>query len=196
MNDSKPHEIELTDDLIDFARRSAIKEAKKHCPDFVIYDDVAHEAVLHLYSKPPKYDPTKGASVKTLIYTVVKWFVLKYNARQCRHARQHKQVVKPKTGEDDDRQVALNAFSLKEEVERHQNQMTTEAPETNDLLQFIDDEESRALCRLVLECEGNLSEAARRLSIAEGTVRYRLKMLAPKFPGGPRQFLQWLHTFP
>lgn len=48
MNDSKPHEIELTEDLLDYARRSAIKEAKKHCPDFVDCEDVRQDAVLHL----------------------------------------------------------------------------------------------------------------------------------------------------
>lgn len=197
MNDPKPRELELTPELIEYAHSVALHEAQKHCPKFVVYDDVAQDAVLELMRKPPKYDPTKGASKKTLVYTVVQRFVLKYRARQYRHASRNKQVVEPKTGEHDDRRSALKAFALAEEVERHQDQMTVEDPsEEDDLLEFIVDEESLALCLLVLECEGNLSEAARRLGVAEGTVRYRLKMLAPKFPGGRRQFLQWLHSVP
>ena len=50
----------------------------------------------------------------------------------------------------------------------------------DDILQYIDNEDSRALCRLVIECDGNISEAARRLKLSEGTVRYRLKLLEPK----------------
>ena len=50
----------------------------------------------------------------------------------------------------------------------------------DDILQYIDNEDSRALCRLVIACDGNISAAARRLKLSEGTVRYRLKLLEPK----------------
>lgn len=50
----------------------------------------------------------------------------------------------------------------------------------DDILRFIDCPESRALCRLYVECDCNTSEVARRLRVVEGTVRNRLKMLAPK----------------
>lgn len=180
MEDSKPYEIELTEDLIDYARRSAIKEAKKHCPDFVDCEDVGQDAVLHLMSNPPKFDPTKGAKEKSLIYTVVQRYVLKFNARQCRHASRYKQVVKPEAGDDDDREEVLGEYSVKDEVKRHRDNLVTQDAKTDDILEFIDSEESRELCRTVIECDGNLSAAARRIGVSEGTVRYRLRLLAPK----------------
>jgi len=51
---------------------------------------------------------------------------------------------------------------------------------SEDIFDFIDNEDSRALCRLYIECAGNMSKTARLLGIHESTVRYRLKMLAPK----------------
>lgn len=174
------HEIELTDDLLDFAKRSAIIEAKKHIPDFVEYDDIVQEVWLKLLSKPPKYDPSKGASVKTLIYTIVQRIVLKHIARETRSAARFKQMVKPETGDDDDREAALDAFSLKEAGKRHHTDLTTKCWTTDDVMEFIDDEESRELCRVVMECEGNKTEAAKRLGVSEGTVRYRFNQLVPK----------------
>lgn len=180
MNAPEPQEIELTPDLLDYARRSAIKEAEKICPPHVDVEDVGSEAVLHLLSKPPKYDPTKGASVKTLLYLVVQRYVLKYNARQCRHASRYKQIVKPNTGEDDDHEEALESLALKKEGRRHPRELRTKNTTTDDVLEFIDDEESREFCRVVMECGGNKSEAARRLNLSEGTIRHRLKLLKPK----------------
>ena len=49
---------------------------------------------------------------------------------------------------------------------------------TDDVLEFIDDEPSRELCRIVMECNGNMSAAARRLGVSEGIVRYRLAISA------------------
>ncbi|MDZ4848885.1 MAG: hypothetical protein SGI77_06300 [Pirellulaceae bacterium] len=40
MTQESPQEIELTDDLLDYIKRSAIKEARKHCPGGVDFDDV------------------------------------------------------------------------------------------------------------------------------------------------------------
>src|SRR5687767_1081857 len=93
MSDREPREIKLTDDLLDYAKRVAIKEARKRCPPHVIVEDVALEVLLKLNSKPPKYDPSKGASEKTLIYTVVLSLVLKYIARECQHAERFTTVA-------------------------------------------------------------------------------------------------------
>lgn len=49
-----------------------------------------------------------------------------------------------------------------------------------DVLDFIDNEDSPALCRVIMECDGNVSEAARRLGMKESTIRYRLNLLIPK----------------
>jgi RNA polymerase sigma factor (sigma-70 family) len=177
MNDSEPRELELTPDLIEYATAIALQEAKERCPKYVDYGDVVQEVLLHLISKPPKYDPTRGASAKTLIHTIVQRGVLKYVARQCRQAGRFKQVdeAKPEVTEDDEQ-----VRPQRDGVERRTSDLTAKSSTTDDVLQFIDSEESRELCRTVIDCECNLSEAARRLGVAEGTVRYRLKMLAPK----------------
>ncbi|MBI5864870.1 MAG: sigma-70 family RNA polymerase sigma factor [Planctomycetes bacterium] len=182
-----PQELELTQDLLDYARAVALIEAQKRCPKYVEFDDVVQHALLHLMSKPPKYDPARGASPKTLIYTIVQRAVMKFVALEVQHAGRSEQVVTPKTGDDDDREAALEAFSLKERYERGLEQLliedrtaeaTFEPPE--DVFEFIDNEDSRALCKLYIKCKGNVSETARRLGVTEGAVRHRLKMLAPK----------------
>jgi RNA polymerase sigma factor (sigma-70 family) len=204
MNEQGVHEIELTDDLFDYAKAVTITEAQKHCSKFVDFDDVVQEVRLKLLSKPPKYDPSKGASVKTLIYTIVQRIVLKYSGREKRNAARFKQVVKerptidePKEGKLSDpragtasareRMIALEDAEAADDasprggaVERHHTDQTTKSWTTDDILEFIDDEESRELCRLFVECNGNRSKVARRLGVSEGSVRYRLKLLAPK----------------
>ncbi|MBM3999261.1 MAG: sigma-70 family RNA polymerase sigma factor [Planctomycetes bacterium] len=102
MDDSEPRELELTPELIEYANSIALHEAEKRCPKYVDYGDVAQEVLLHLVSKPPKYDPAKGASAKTLIHTIVQRGVLKYVARQCRHAGRFKQVDEAKAEAPDD----------------------------------------------------------------------------------------------
>lgn len=64
--------------------------------------------------------------------------------------------------------------------EKRTAELTRSRWNLDDILKYIDNEDSRDLCRLVIECNGNLSEAARRLNLSEGTVRYRLKLLGPK----------------
>jgi len=49
---------------------------------------------------------------------------------------------------------------------------------TDNVLDFIVDETSRDLCRLVVECDGNVSAAPRQLGVAEGTIR------RASWPGG------------
>jgi RNA polymerase sigma factor (sigma-70 family) len=174
MNDSSPQELELTPDLLAFAKAVALQEAQKHCPKYVDFDDVVQEALLHLMSKPPKVDPAKGTA-KTLIHTIVQRAVLKYVKREERHADRFMQAPEPVTTDEQDEQTDLFDQDKDRRVELQKKRWTTD-----DVLEFIDNEESRELCRLVIECQGNLSEAARRLGLAEGTVRYRLKLLAPK----------------
>lgn len=174
MSEPEPREIEITPDLIDYARKSAYKEAKKRFHDVAKRKDAAQSAVLHLMSRPPKYDPTKGAAVKTLIYTVVQRHVQKYVGREFRHGKRFMQPEPVNKNDQDD------AFDPLDHAENRRVKLQTKGWTTDDILEFIDNEDSRALCRLVIECGGNLSETARRLSITEGTVRYRLRMLAPK----------------
>lgn len=174
MDDSSPRELELTPDLLEYARAIALTEAKKRCPKYVVFGDAAQEAVLHLISKPPKFDPAKG-SAKTLIHTVIQRAVLKYVERERRHAGRFMQPDEPKGGNDQD-----EAPDPLDQAENRRVKLQTKHWTTDDILEFIDNEDSRALCRLVIECDGNLSRTARRLGISEGTVRYRLRLLAPK----------------
>lgn len=52
-----PQELELTQDLLDYAKAVALIEAQKRCPKYVEFDDVVQDALLHLMSKPPSTTP-------------------------------------------------------------------------------------------------------------------------------------------
>jgi RNA polymerase sigma factor (sigma-70 family) len=174
MNDSSPQELELTPDLLDFARATALTEAQKCCPKHVDYGDAVQEAILQLIRKPPKVDPAKGTA-KTLIHTIVQRAVLNYARRERRQADRFMQAPEPATTDKQEKQPEQTDQDEDRRVELMKKRSTTD-----DVLEFIDNEESRALCRLFLDCRGNMSETARRMGVSEGTVRYRLKLLAPK----------------
>jgi len=174
---SEPRELELTPDLLEYAKAVVLKEAQKRCPRYVDFDDVIQFAMLQLLRRPPKFDPSRGASPKTLIYTIVYRAVIKYaklEAKQARRFRQSSEPTEVSMG-GEDIEPAHHGMS-----ERRTTELTESGWSMDDILQFIDNENSRALCKLVIECGGNLSEAARRLGLSEGTVRYRLKLLGPK----------------
>jgi RNA polymerase sigma factor (sigma-70 family) len=181
-----PQELKLTPDLLEYARAVALKEAPKYCKcrlarptgsksklDEQPWADVVQQAILELLRRPPKYDPTRGASPKTLIYTIVQRAVMKAAERESRQADRFRQF--PQSVECDDEEPAEQQISEKRTVE-----LTRSRWNLDDILKYIDNEESRDLCRLVIECGGNISEAARRLNLSEGTVRYRLRLLEPK----------------
>ncbi|MCC7293576.1 MAG: sigma-70 family RNA polymerase sigma factor [Phycisphaerales bacterium] len=177
MDASSPHELELTPDLLDYAKAVALNEARKWCPKRIEFKDVVQDALMHLMSKPPKYDPARGASPKTLIYTIVQRAVMKFTTREARHAGRSKRfdesVGAPAITED--------GFYSDEEPSHHLvPERRTDELTLEDILENVDNEDSRALCRLFIECDCNISVTARRLRMTEGTVRYRLKLLAPK----------------
>jgi RNA polymerase sigma factor (sigma-70 family) len=177
MNPSSLREIELTPDLLEYARSSAIKEARKRCPKHVVPEDVAQEAVLKLLSNPPKFDATKNASEKTLIYTIVFRVVLKYAVREatfCKRYPQEAEPTLPASGESEPPASQLH------QPNNRRAELRKRAATTEDILDYIDNEEGKSLCRLVIECGGNVSEAARRVGLQEGTVRYRFKLLRSK----------------
>lgn len=197
-----PQELELTPDVLDYAKAVALKEAEKRCPKYVDFGDVVQHALLRLMSKPPRYDPARGASPKTLIYTIVQRAVLKYVAWECKRGKRYQQFPAPvpASGKVDDRAEpeavtkvvrermievteakAPNDRGVSDEPRvKRTAEFTTTGWTTEDVLEFIDNEDSRALCRMVIECGGNVSAAARQLGLTEGAVRHRLKMLAPK----------------
>jgi len=181
-------ELELTPELLEFAKACALQEARKYCPRWIDFDDVVGDVQLRLLKDPPKYDPSKGASVKTLLHTVVRRLVLKYASREKLRGERFMQVAERETaGEQEEEETPRDDFPV--ELGRGRDRKKTvnrrvalldKSSATDDVLQFIDNSETQALCRLVIECGGNVSEAARRLGLSEGTVRYRLRLLAPK----------------
>lgn len=194
MNDPSPQELELTPDLLKYVEAVVMKEAPKYCPprlarpraapsdlDEKPWADVVQEATLELLRHPPKYDPTRGADVKTLIYTIVQRAVIKFATRE---KKKRKKTLNQYSEQAND-QAPLEPTD--DQAQFH-HRMTGTGPTEHearralveDMLRFIDNEESRAMCWLLLQCNGNYSEVARRLKLSEGTVRYRLKMLAPK----------------
>lgn len=171
--DTSPQELKLTDELLEYARAVALSEAPKYCGQRVSYEDVAQEAIVQLLRNPPTFDPSRGANPKTLIFIIVQRAVIKAAQRETKQVRRFRQFPEPVEGSDEE--PPEQQVSEKRTVE-----LTRSRWNLNDVLQFIEDKESRALCRLVIECKGNLSEAARRLNISEGTVRHRLRVLGPK----------------
>ena len=176
-----PQELELTPDLLEYAKAVALTEAQKRCPKYVDFGDVVGEALLHLMSRPPKYDPARGASPKTLIYTIVQRAVLKYVARECKRGKLFRQFEeaadesKPPHGPTEEQMQMHRRLAGKRPTEHEAMQSAVD-----ELLQYVDNEESRTLCRLFIEYNGNRSAVARRLGIHESTVRNRLRMLVPK----------------
>lgn len=142
-------------------------------------------------SCPPKFNPTKGASERTLIFIAVQRFLLKYIARQCRHADRFRQVettsasadseaadpgaesnsIRPRTTDVTAAEIADVTEPGQSAVERVRRELRGRHSMTDNVLDFIVDETSRDLCRLVVECDGNVSAAARQLGVAEGTIR-------------------------
>ncbi|MGE3108296.1 MAG: sigma-70 family RNA polymerase sigma factor [Phycisphaerales bacterium] len=180
MPDPSPPELELTPDLLDFARQKGIEIAKGFRNPRVDPEDAAQHALLHLIAKPPRWDPARGASPTTLIQTIVRRAVIKFVEREARDVREFRTLNEP----------AESSPAAAEGV--HPDPVGTEIASsrtvglsqsswaTDDVLEYIDNEDSRALCRTIMECDGNVSEAARRLGMKKSTIRYRLKLLIPK----------------
>jgi RNA polymerase sigma factor (sigma-70 family) len=159
MPDEAKQEIELTADLLDFILRSTIKLARTQCPPSVDPEDVVQQVLLNLVSKPPVHDPTRGASVKTLLYMIMERQVWKIASRA--------------------RQTSMREQHV--EVQGHQHSARDES-RIMDLpfLDYIACAKSREMCRLLISHDGNYSEVARKMKVTEGTIRYRIKHLASK----------------
>jgi len=180
MPDPSPIEIDLTPDLLDFARRVGFEAAKKHCKPGVGHDDVVQQALLHLIAKPPVWDPARGATPKSLVYTVIQRAVMKYAEREERALRKFRTLLEPADTGHNASDGVYEHPAGREIASNRTVGLSQSSWATEDVLEFIDNEDSRALCRTIVECDGNVSEAARRLGMKESTIRYRLKLLIPK----------------
>lgn len=180
MPDTSPPELELTPDLLDYARRVAFKEAQKRCSPSVDHDDAAQQALLHLIAKPPRWDPTRGASPKTLIHTIVQRAVLKFAEREGRAVRE----FKPLREVSDAGQKATDGVypdPAGPEIAQNRTVGLSQSFWTKEnVLDYIDNETSRETCRVIMESGGNVSEAARRLGRSESAIRTRIHVLLPK----------------
>ena len=159
MEPSTPTEIELTDDLIDYIRRSTIQVASKRLPSHVDLDDVVQHVLLCVVSRPPKFDPSRGTNVKTFLYLIIQRNVWKYLAS-----------MKPLG-----RETSIDAGS-------HDFGYRDDSPDFDrpSFMDYIDCEDTRSMCLLMMQHDNNTSEVARCMDVTEGTIRYRLKMLQSK----------------
>jgi RNA polymerase sigma factor (sigma-70 family) len=163
MTNSSKQELVFTPELVGYAQAVARKMARRRVPRFLGVDDAVQHVMLQLVQFPPKFDPSRGTSPKTLLYAAVGNGISDFLKRHYRHQEHHEELSKPDL-------VPERVISRREAAKRLVEEM----------LALIKDKESRELCLLVLECEGNMSQAARRLGKNEGTIRYRLELLELK----------------
>lgn len=179
MADSPTQEVDLTPDLLEFAQRAATKEASMRCRPGVGVQDAVQEAMLELLRRPIRFDPTRGAKVETLIYTIVQRAVIKFATRESNSLARHG-ALSIAGGPTGAAVAAINDVHTSAMSASRAAQLTESRWTKDDLFEFIDNEETRAFCQMLLECGGNRSEVARRLNISEGAVRDRIRVLAPK----------------
>jgi len=164
MTNSSKQTLVLTPDLMDYVETVARKMALRRVPRFIGVDDAVQHTLMQIVQYPPLFDSTQG-SLKNFIHTIVGHGISDflrehYNKHRKKH---HKELAEPD-------QVP----------EREVSRRTAAKKSVDEMLPLIKDKEIRALCQLVLECDGNVSKVARRLGQCEGTIRYRLKLLGLK----------------
>ena len=159
MESSNPNAIELTDDLIDYIEAITAKVASKAIPKHIDLADVKQHVLLQIVNCPPKFDPTKNASVKTLLYVVVQRQVWKYATSLER------------LGYEPSFDADLHGTAYRDAEPRF---------DQPSFMDYIVDDEIRRMCLLMMEHDANVSEVARSMDVTEGTIRHRLKSLRGK----------------
>lgn len=178
MPDQSPKGLELTPSLTAYAKDVARAAAKRRCGPRISCDDAASEAMLQLLRALPTYDLSRGAAPKTWIHMVVHRAVLKYAEREQRkldRLRSFEGSSGEPTVPTEKQESALGRWHGRWPADRE-----AAAAQIEEALDFIDNEESRRMCRLFIEHDGNRSEVAREMGLTEGAVRRRLHMLAPR----------------
>lgn len=159
MEPSNPTEIELTDDLIDYIEATTVKVASRVLPKHIDLADVKQHILLQVVGRPPRFDPKKNADVKTLLHMFIKCRVLNYAASMNRLGSE----------------AAFDA-------DLHGSAYRDAEPKFDQprFMDYINDEDTRQMCLLMMEHDANVSEVARSLGVYEGTIRHRLKSLRGK----------------
>ena len=179
MSDPSPKGLELTPDLIEYAKAVAIQTAKHRCGARILFDDAVGQAMLHLLGELPKYDPSKPASPKTWINMVVTRAVMKYADREQKkldRIRSFGGQADERSGPTEQQETALRRLHGRWPADHDAG-----AARVEEAIDLIDNEDSKWMCRLLIEHNGNRSAVAREMKIDEGTVRYRIeRILRPK----------------
>lgn len=188
MSDPSPKGLDLTPDLIEYAKAVAIQAAKHCCGPRIVYDDAVGQAMLHLLGALPKYDPSKRAAPKTWINTVVTRSVMKYADREQKKLDRMRSFGAPtddQTGPTEHQETTLARWHGRWPADHE-----AAAARVEEAIDLIDDEDARRMCRLLIEHNGNRSAVAREMSIDEGVVRYRIKrVLRPRLEAMGFDFL-------
>lgn len=179
MSDSSPEGLELTPDLIEYAKGLAAVMVTHQWDSRVATEDVVGQIMLHLIRALPDYDPSRGLAPKSWVHMVVAKAVPKYAGREWKKVKR----LRPLPGSKDapaepttDQATALGRWHG-----RWPADYEAAAARVEEALDLIDNEESKRMCRLLIEHNGNRSAVAREMKIDEGTVRYRIeKILQPK----------------
>lgn len=179
MSEPLPKGLVLTLDLIEYAKAASLKTAKRCCGPRIVYDVAVGQALLHLLGELPKYDPSKGAAPKTWIHMVVTRAVVKYAEREQKKLDRMRSFSRPaeeQSGPTEQQEAALGRWHGRWPADHD-----AAAVRVEEALDLIDNEESRRMCRLLIEHDGNRSAVARAMKIDEGTVRYRIdRILRPR----------------
>jgi DNA-directed RNA polymerase specialized sigma24 family protein len=156
---SQRRPLVLTNELMEVGKTTTIIEVRKRCPVYVDAEDVWQEICLMLISSSPQFDPNRGASESTFLKLIVSRAVGKYADKVFRNAKR---------------------FRPFEESEYEESPGKEPLPEKVDWFQYIECDETRKFCELLVECKLNKSEVARRLGWNESKVRYRFDLIKPR----------------
>lgn len=176
-NPSERPRIQITEKLAEFIHEQALIAATWRCPEYIDPNDVAQAVAFVLIRRPPRFDPNGKANVETFLKSCIRNRVHSAIRKEGRFSLRQAQVIEDKQRDEEDVKKDVRSPSLHNGERPFQQDIKEFTPE--DVFRYIDCDSSRALCILYLECKANMSEVARRMGVSEGTIRYRLKRLAP-----------------
>jgi hypothetical protein len=94
---------------------------------------------------------------------------MKYAERESRHAKLHQQFPEPERRPAKGKPEKPMERQKREYIELRPRDLTWKGLTPDDVFRYIVDPQSQELCQTVVDCDGNLSEAGRRLRMPEST---------------------------